>query len=349
MTPPVFHSARNADTTLRTECQGQGAWKQLDECPGTANSSSTSQPFSTSSAVTELPSVSDITPLVSTSLSVTATSFSAAGASMTPPDTTQSAAMSTTASASFPPTMGISCPSSSDRIYTAPNGKEYQVQCGVDHDDMTSGNLASSLQPSYEMCAQFCSGNEQCFSFTYRPNSGSDGVNCYLKKIWDHAVVNAGVWGGIQWPLPTSTTSATASSSATTSTETSTSPTSWPSGVVQILFLKDPEAHVCKWKFFQRVADNHVLDVCDTPPNQTDPATCGKPVPKPPMMWFFFDPWGQKNCTYYPDSDSSVLGGNITCNNFYSPCIKDPQSLEVIPCLHGVMVPRVICQDFPTS
>ena len=223
------------------------------------------------------------------------------------------------------------------------------MQCGIDHDDMKSGNLGSSLQPSYEMCAQFCSAYEHCFSFSYRPNSGSDDVNCYLKNFWDHAIANSGVWGGIQWPLPTPTTSTTLLSPTIISTDTGTSPTPRPSGVVQILLLKDPESHFCKWNFFQRVADNRVLDVCTMPPNQTDPAICGKPVPKPPMMVFSFDPWGQRNCTYYPDSDPSVLGGTITCKGLRSPCIKDPQSLEVIPCLHSVMVPRVICQGFSTS
>ncbi|KAK3331724.1 hypothetical protein B0T19DRAFT_438607 [Cercophora scortea] len=66
-------------------------------------------------------------------------------------------------------------------------GHYYSVTCGIDHD--TSGNIGHSPQPSYEMCAVFCTSNPACKAFTFEPSLPVTDDNCYLKSTAGNATI----------------------------------------------------------------------------------------------------------------------------------------------------------------
>ncbi|KAK0636226.1 WSC domain-containing protein [Bombardia bombarda] len=174
---------------------------------------------------------------VSSSSSSSSSSSAAAGSSSSTGSVSSTATTAATStiststistSSAATPSVTVTCPSEDGQIYTAVNGKTFQLECYIDH---AQGDLALTYVSSYALCAEACSTTATCQAFAWVPGVESP---CYMKSSIGAPNANSGVWGAKLVALPasssTSSTSSTASSSASsssvvTSTVSSTSST----------------------------------------------------------------------------------------------------------------------------
>ncbi|KAK3349086.1 hypothetical protein B0T25DRAFT_582095 [Lasiosphaeria hispida] len=265
----------------------------------------------------------------------------------------------------------ISCNASNNTIYEAPNGKKYLVACEIDHIDFSIGNLASSWQPSYEACADFCSGNTDCQSLAYGPTSAS-GVNCWLKSFSDHITPSSLVWGGVAVQSSRTSSSSTSSTTTTSSglmTTATPSPSSPTPHSLYILLFNDLGTDICRWRIYDAPSNDQGWDVCKAIPNQEiHESACKPPYPNVPELEITFNPGNEQGCDYFPDysgqkhrrlaqkksSNTSIiemrdepeLHGQVICGDFTSDCVADPASNSLLFCDFGMFVPRVRCDGF---
>ncbi|KAK3681670.1 hypothetical protein B0T22DRAFT_472630 [Podospora appendiculata] len=160
-------------------------------------------------------------------------STSTPAAAMAPTSSSAPVSASATPTSSIlgpaPSASAVSCPAADNTTQHTADGDYYNVTCGVDHD--TSGNIGHSPQPSYEMCAFFCTSNPSCQAFAYVPTTPATDDNCFLKSTGGNATSSSTVWGGVLVPNPfgpvvqSTTNSATVPTTSTTSTA---SPTTVP-------------------------------------------------------------------------------------------------------------------------
>ncbi|PNS15531.1 hypothetical protein CAC42_790 [Sphaceloma murrayae] len=121
------------------------------------------------------------------------------------------------AAPSFSP-KSVSCPTDDGSIYEATNGRDYVVECGIDH---AGGNIGMAYVGSFQECLERCAINAQCVSVAL------SGVACYLKgnvgavnqnSVWGAKEVGAVEASSIQNKPTTSPASSTAQPSSTSST-----------------------------------------------------------------------------------------------------------------------------------
>ena len=265
---------------------------------------------------------------------------------------------------------GITCLGYNNTLYRVPNGIQYQVQCNVDRFD--AGNLAKSVQPSYEMCAQFCSGSSSCLSFSYVYAVVVPAVNCYLHRFVDNITSNELVWGGVITPIPPpsaslsrpSTTSTSSRSSLTWSTTSTIIPSPRPEATneVTIAWYSETSDNDCHFSLWDS-PETEVVFACTDPPIQVVKTEC-KTVPYIPEFSLLFNPWGYTNCKYVPKTtslrrtamkenetnkstlsspdigsngtESSVSSqpviGQLRCDHDVIACYQSKEANEVIPC-----------------
>ncbi len=222
---------------------------------------------------------------------------------------------------------------SNGTIYTAPNSKQYKVECQWDHTILDIGNIARSWQPTYEMCAQFCSGRDDCLTFSWIPNEVW-ATNCYLKNYTGGGAYIPEVWGGIVTPVPDvvpppppSTSSAPPASTETasnpttivtvnptitllTTTVTGTpSPSSSPVSLVRIFWYTDPQDFYCAWAFLghtpaNATSDSDIADICQEFLERYAFANCtasaGLVPGMPASINVTFSPFGLTGCVFTP-------------------------------------------------
>lgn len=133
-------------------------------------------------------------------------SSSASSASSTTTSSGSSASSSAAATNS-----AVSCPGSDQSTYTASNGAQFLIECGIDHQ---GGDLTSIGGVDFAGCINACATTAGCVDVSL------SGSACYEKSVLGAAVSNAGIWGA---KLITSSSSSSSSSVATTSSTSSTS------------------------------------------------------------------------------------------------------------------------------
>jgi len=84
------------------------------------------------------------------------------------------------------PSVSVSCPANDGSIYTAANGTQFVVECGIDHQ---AGDMGSVSAQSLASCIESCASTVGCVDISYL------GAACYLKSTLGAALQNSAVWG----------------------------------------------------------------------------------------------------------------------------------------------------------
>jgi len=124
-----------------------------------------------------------------------------------PANTATATTTSTGAGATSTSGNTLSCPGSDTQTYTS-NGKNFTIECGLDHQ---GGDLTSLTVSGLQGCIDACATNSQCVDAVL------SGTACYLKSSLGAAVQNSNLAGA---RLSSVTVGGSASSAATTSTTT---------------------------------------------------------------------------------------------------------------------------------
>ncbi|KAK0644092.1 hypothetical protein B0T16DRAFT_417127 [Cercophora newfieldiana] len=176
------------------------------------------------------------------------------------------------------------------------------------------------------MCAEFCSGNTRCLTFTFLPHlvrdAGVEG-NCYLHAYFDHEEWGVdGEWSGKLTTIPTTwKATSTSTSTSTTKTSTSTSTTVAPPPTTTMInpmpTAEHPDWNVffrfqdwswpppfepplpCGWGVFWQPGGD--FDPCLIPELQDKEDDCDQFYDFPsgvPKIFLEFNPWGFTDCLY---------------------------------------------------
>ncbi|KAF2239089.1 WSC-domain-containing protein [Viridothelium virens] len=154
---------------------------------------------------------------VASSSSTSSTSSTTSGSSTSGTGTSTSTSATSTASA-------VSCPASNSTTYTAPNGDQFVIECGIDH---VGGDLGVNTTNTFQDCINACSTISGCVDVSL------SGVACYLKSTLTSGSANANIYGArlVTGSSPStvggviSTTSSSSSSSTGTTSSTTSSTT----------------------------------------------------------------------------------------------------------------------------
>ncbi|KAI7500184.1 WSC-domain-containing protein [Hortaea werneckii] len=103
----------------------------------------------------------------------------------------------------------VSCPSSDNTVIMS-NGKNFTIECGVDH---AGGDLTAQSVGNFQECIDACAKNAHCVDVSL------SGSARYLKSILGATVPNGAVWGA-KLIVASSSSSTSTSSSSTDSTAT---------------------------------------------------------------------------------------------------------------------------------
>ena len=255
-------------------------------------------------------------------------------------------------------------------IISSLNGHKYVIQCGVDRRS-PNGNLASTWQPTYDMCAYNCASFSSCQAFSYV--QGLFYRNCYLKNFVDYTVADKKVVGGVvlsptsaiagtTTPSPSSIAIATVTPTATANATATATKGPPPVGTGTGSFLltywqsrKLPPDCKFHWYTAKTTAIDTAAVLCDMGPAKwtTEHSECA--IPWPPTHDFPFSgkgPWGTTGCYYnasheLPGPAPGVRAGSMSCNEIQVPCQVSSLAGGVILCNeNGGHNPRVICTGF---
>lgn len=162
--------------------------------------------------------LSSVLPVASTS---SATSGGAEGRTTTytqslwPPSTVTTSTSTSPASSSTPtssaPATTASCPTSDNKV-VASGGKNFMIECGVDHQ---GGDLTFLAIETFQQCIDACAQNSECVDVSLYENV------CYLKSVLGAPVQKSGVFGAKLFDN---------GPSSTFSTTTAAAPSQLPSG-----------------------------------------------------------------------------------------------------------------------
>lgn len=167
----------------------------------TASVSTTSSKSSSSASFTT--SMSSSASSVSSVNSVNSVN-SASSASSASSGSTTTTGSSGAASATATSNAVLSCPDSNSTVYTASNGNQYMIECGIDR---SGGDLAMKYVNNFEGCIMACAFTSGCVDVSL------SGSACYMKKSVGSPVYN-GVYGARLITATSSASSATATANS---------------------------------------------------------------------------------------------------------------------------------------
>ncbi|KAK3994886.1 hypothetical protein QBC44DRAFT_35421 [Cladorrhinum sp. PSN332] len=211
-------SVEPSETLLSTTSSESSEPSDTSESLPTITSSETSEPSDTSvpttssesseSSDTSVPTTSS----ESSEISGTSTSTAAAETSTTPP---------------IPSGPKLNCTDGvpSQETFITPEGREYQVLCGI---DFGGGDIGEVLVSDFEACLDACdaAGDRGCVTVAFNGNNDRGGL-CYFKERFRNRVERGHIWGALYLgPAPTgATTSSSVEPAVTTSTFSEPEPT----------------------------------------------------------------------------------------------------------------------------
>lgn len=122
----------------------------------------------------------------------------------------------------------LTCPDNNGQMFTASNGKVFQVECGTDH---VAGNLNMLYANSLADCIGACAAHDNCVDVSM------SGSACYLKQTLGNAIQKGGVNGAKL--VSGSATSAASMSMITTTSVVPTSTSVAADGETDIVWITE--------------------------------------------------------------------------------------------------------------
>lgn len=148
----------------------------------------------------------------------TTSSFATTTAAST---TTSVTAVTTTTSATVSSSTDVSCPSSDGTYFTATDGRQFLIECYIDH---AGGDLTMGYVTTLASCINLCDTTSGCQAYSWVATANGQNNPCYMKSSIGTGGANSGVWGGklVAGSASSSTTSVKSSTTTTSAAASST-------------------------------------------------------------------------------------------------------------------------------
>ncbi|KAL1297904.1 hypothetical protein AAFC00_006419 [Neodothiora populina] len=108
----------------------------------------------------------------------------------------------------------VQCPTSDSTTFTASNGAQFLIECGIDH---SGGDMSNVVVSDFASCINACATTTGCVDVSL------SGQVCYLKSTLGGAVNSASIWGAKLVSSASSSTSSSVSSSSMSSSSVTSS------------------------------------------------------------------------------------------------------------------------------
>ncbi|KAK4450400.1 hypothetical protein QBC34DRAFT_424560 [Podospora aff. communis PSN243] len=228
------------------------------------------------------------------------------------------------------PVGSVNCPVRNGTIITTQDEVSWEVQCGVDREEPYQP-LQIGSTATYEMCAEFCSKNPECLSFSWVPITPVPNTNCWLHSTFFRTVRNDTVWGGMRNARPLN-----------------------PDHVVSLEYLSAKMLPDAQWNIFFQPGSQ--LNPCKVEAMQATTPTTYKSTPDCPSFDLDFNPWGYRNCSFscygtnpqpVPPASNTAVGG-LKCDPVNIPCYRDTVNTET-ECAGLLYRPFFTCKPDPSQ